>query len=313
MDLQRLSDLADPRVKEIWDEKNTQLSKELEYSIFGYSDKNAEIQNTKIENFTGLGLAKLTGELEPYNREDIQPGFSVTLTPAKYTEASPISEEMYRYNLWPKINNIVSAAANSCNGRIDTQAAKQFYLGFGTTFQIGGDGVALFSASHPMGDGSTQSNLITLGGSTTPSLSYDSLKAARQQMNRMYDDKGIQMMPARKLRLIVGIENEDRALEVLRSMGNPDNANRMGNVFNMKGGQSIELKVASWIPVAYSKYWFLIDLERAQYMNHMIWGWRPRFDDDKLVNNGSRLYTGSVAFINGFSSFQFAVGAAATS
>jgi hypothetical protein len=307
MDLQHLSDLADPRVKEIWDEKNTQLSKELEYSIFGFSDKNAEIQNTKIENFTGLGLAELTGELEPYNREDIQAGFSVTLTPAKYTKASPISEEMYRYNLWPKINNVVSAAANACNGRIDTQCAKQFYLGFGTTFQIGGDGVALFSASHPMGDGSTQSN--TLGA--VP-LSYDNLKLARQAMNRMYDDKGIQMMPARRMRLIVGIENEDNALQTLRSIGNPDSANRTGNVFNMKGGYSIDLKVASWIPVAYNKYWFLIDLERAQYMNHIIWGWRPRFDDDKLVNNGSRLYTGSVAFINGFSSFQFVIGANST-
>ena len=312
-DLQRLFDLADPRIKKIWDEKDTQLSNRLEYGDLGLTDYTAEILDTKIENFTGLGIAQLTGEKEPYAREDLAQAYSVTLTPKKFTKAISISEEMLRFNLWPKINNLVGAVANSLNARIDTDAAKVFYLGFGTTFLTGGDSVALFSASHTMGDGSSQSNLISYNSSTTPPLSYDSLKAACQQLDRMYDDKGIQMLPSRKLRLIVAREKKERAEEVLRSIGNPDSANRINNVF-ANGQGYIDYKVANWIPsTTYGNYWFVVDMERAANMAFMVWGWRPKFDDDKVVNNGTKVYTGSTMFTPGFSSFQWVCGSAATS
>lgn len=306
MDLQRLFELADPRIRRIWDEKQTQLSTRLEYMELGLTDYTAEILDSKFENFTGLGIAQATGEKEPYNREDIDAGDSVTITPIKFTKSVDITEEMLRFNLWPKINNLVSAVGNALNARIDTDAAKIFYLGFGTTFFTGGDGVALFSAAHPMGDGSTQSN--TLG---TAPLSYDNLKDACQRMDRFRDDKGIQLLPARKLRLIVARENKEKAMEVLKSIGNPDSANRVTNVFT-NGEGFIDLKVANWIPVAYGKYWFLIDLERASYMAYMVWGWRPKFDSDNVINNGVKVYTGSVMFRPGFQSWQWAIGSAAT-
>lgn len=192
------------------------------------------------------------------------------------------------------------------NARIDTNAAKLFYLGFGTTFITGGDGVALFSASHPMNDGSTQSN--TLG--TVP-LSYDNLKLALQTMDLFYDDKGIRLLPCRKYKLVVGRKNKERALEVLRSIGNPDNANRISNVFGMEG--DIEIVVSNWFPDAYQFYWFVVDEDRASYMAFLVWGWRPKFDDDKVINNGTKVYTGSTMFSPGFQSWQFVVGSAATS
>lgn len=306
-DLQRLFDLADPRIKKLWDEKDTQLSKRLEYGDLGLTDYNAEIRDTQFENFTGLGRAVLTGEGEAYNREDIAPAYKVTITPQKYTKAVPITEEMLRFNLWPKINNLVGAAANSVNQIVNENAAKMYYLGFGTTFFAGGDGKALFATDHPMGDGSTQSN--SLG--TVP-LTYDNLKTACQALDRMYDDKGVQLLPCTKLRLIVARENKEKAEEVLRSIGNPDSANRVSNVF-ANGQGYIDYKVANWIPTGYSKYWFVVDMERASQMAYMVWGWRPKFDDDKIINNGTKLYTASVYFQPGFQSFQFAVGSAATS
>lgn len=304
--LQTLFDLADPRIRKIWDEKDTQLSKRLEYGDLGLTDYTAEILNSQFENFTGLGYAEQTGELEPYKREDIAPESKVTITPIKFTKAINISEEMLRFNLWPKINNLVGAVANAQNARINLDCAKIHYLGFGTTFFTGGDGVALYSASHPMGDGSTQSN--TLG--TIP-LSYDNLKTACQRLDRFYDDKGIQLLPCQKLRLIVARENKERAEEVLRSIGNPDSANRVSNVFN-NGSGYIDMRVANWIPTAFSKYWFVIDMERAAQMAYNVWGWRPKFDSDNIVNNGSKIYTGSTMFRPGFQAFQWAIGSAAT-
>lgn len=307
-DINHLFDLADPRIRKIWDEKNSQLSSRLEYQNLGLMDYTAEILDSQFENFTGLGLAQATGEREPYSQEDIDAGDKVTITPVKFTKAISITEEMLRFNLWPKINNLVGAVANSLNGRVDQDAAKLFYLGFGTTFFTGGDGVALFSDSHTLGDGSTGDNDLD----TVP-LSYDNLKTAIQRLDRFTDDKGIQLLPARKLRLIVARENKERAEEVLRSIGNPDSANRINNVF-ANGEGFIDYKVASWIPsTTYSKYWFVVDLERASQMAFMVWGWKPKFDDDKVVNNGTKVYTGSVMFKPGFSSWQWVVGSAATS
>jgi len=305
-DIQRLFDLADPRIRAIWDEKQTQLSTRLDYADIGLTDSTAEILDSKFQNFTGLGIAQLTGEKEPYNREDIEAGYSVTITPKKFTKAIEITEEMLRFNLWPQINNLVGGVANACNARINTNAAKVLYLGFGTTFLAGGDGKALFATDHPMGDGSTGNN--TAG---TDPLSYDNLKTAMQKMDRYKDDKGIQLLPCQKLRLVVARENKERALEVLKSIGNPDNANRISNVFITEGGL-IDLKVAYWIPSSYSKYWFVMDMERANLMAKMLWGWRPRFDDDKVINNGTKIYTGSVMFAPGFQSWQWVYGSAAT-
>lgn len=307
-DINHLFDLADPRIRKIWDEKNSQLSSRLEYSNLGFTDWNAEILDSQFENFTGLGLAVQTGEREPYSQEDIDAASKVTITPVKFTKAISITEEMLRFNLWPKINNLTKGVANSLNAIIDKNAAKIFYLGFGTTFFTGGDGVALFSDSHPMDDGSTQDNDLD----TLP-LSYDNLKTAIQRMDRFTDDKGIQLLPCRKLRLIVARENKERAEEVLRSIGNPDSTNRVSNVF-ANGDGFIDYRVSSWIPsTTYSKYWFVIDLERASEMLYMVWGWKPKFDDDKVINNGTKVYTGSTMFQPGFQSWQWAIGSAATS
>ena len=119
------------------------------------------------------------------------------------------------------------------------------------------------------------------------------------------------MLPCTKLRLIVARENKEKAEEVLRSIGNPDSANRVNNVF-ANGQGYIDYKVANWIPSGYSKYWFVMDMERASQMAHMVWGWRPKFDDDKIVNNGTKVYTGSVMFQPGFQSWQWTVASAAT-
>jgi hypothetical protein len=306
-DITTLFDLADPRIRGIWDEKNTQLSTRLEYGQLGLKDTTAEILEPKYENFSGLGLAQPTGEKEAYDQEDLVQGFQTDIFPTKKTKAISITEEMLRFNLWPRINNLVSATANAVNARIDTDAAKIYYLGFGTTFFTGGDSSALIADSHSMKEASSQDNDLD-----TVALSYDNLKTACQKMDRFYDDKGIQLIPCRRFRLVVARENKEKAEEVLRSIGNPDSANRVNNVFN-NGDGYIDYRVASWIPsTTYGKYWFVIDMERADYMAKMVWGWKPKFDDDKVINNGTKVYTASTHFKPGFQSFQWIVGSAAT-
>ena len=304
-DLSRLFDLADPRIKGIWDEKSSQLSSRLEYQKLGFTDINAEIADPKFEPISGLGLASKSGEKEPYSREELDQAGSVTISPVKFTKAIDISEEMLRFNLWPKINTLVGGVSNSLRGRIDTDVAKMYYLGAGTTFFTGHDNSALY-ATHTLADSSTQSN------TTTNTLNYDNLKTAVQAMDRFTDDKGIQLLPCSKLRLITAREKKEKAEEVLRSIGNPDSANRVNNVFN-NGEGYIDHVVSGWIPVTtYSTYWFVIDMERAADMAKLVWGWKPKFDSDNVINNGTKIYTGSTMFKPGSVSWQWTYGSQAT-
>jgi hypothetical protein len=108
-DLQRLFDLYDPRIKKVWDEKDLQLSKRLEYQDIGLTDFTPDIPNPTFENFTGLGIAALTGEGEAYHREDINPAYKVTVTVQKYTNSIPITEEIndkLAFLLWDVIMDI---------------------------------------------------------------------------------------------------------------------------------------------------------------------------------------------------------------
>ena len=126
-DLQRLFDLADPRVRGIWDEKQTQLSTRLEYAQLGLADHTAEILNSQFENFTGLGIANATGEKEPYNREDINAGVNTTITPVKFTKAIEITEEIENLtnDLFRSIFNII----NNYYVKITKQEIRSFVCG----------------------------------------------------------------------------------------------------------------------------------------------------------------------------------------
>ena len=93
-DLQRLFDLADPRIRGIWDEKETQLSKRLEYQKLGFKDYDAEIQDPRFEPISGLGLAQQTGEKESYSQDDLVQAGNVTISPVKHTLAVDITEEI---------------------------------------------------------------------------------------------------------------------------------------------------------------------------------------------------------------------------
>lgn len=99
-DLQTLFNLADPRIRKIWDEKQTQLSSRLEYQNLGLNDWQADVLNPQFQNFSGLGYAQPTGEKEPYSREDIIQDDNVTITPQKFTKAIDITEEMLRLTVY---------------------------------------------------------------------------------------------------------------------------------------------------------------------------------------------------------------------
>src|SRR5690606_17190502 len=142
---------------------------------------------------------------------------------------------------------------------------------------VGYDGVALFSASHPLTDsGKTNNNLAT--GVLDP----DNLKLAMTKMRRQLNPAGLQISMSPK-QLIVGPDNEFTALEILHSS---QVAYKDENTKNVITGLR---------PVVMNKVegntWVLRD---PSLMNIAV-GWRdkPIFDSEKIPKTMDHFFYGA--------------------
>jgi hypothetical protein len=312
--INNLDALVTPAVVAIFNEADRQLSQRLQYTKLGYVDYWPTFDAPQFQNISGADEAVLTLEGQPYSQEDLIQNYNTEIKVVKYTKTITISEETVHWiqkgnkEKAQKFRNTVKAVANALNKKIDREAAKLFYLGFGTTFQTGGDGKALFANDHPSPDSSvaTQRNIFAASEGHLP-LTKDALQLAAQRVDRYFDIKGVQLERCQKLCLVVARENEENAKKILYSIQGPDTANLGINPMEMKHSR-IEYEVADWIPTAYSTYWFVVDKERASEALYMIWGWKPRINDESNYNNGTLYKAGSVYFKPGFTDWRWAFG-----
>lgn len=195
---------------------------------------------------------------------------------------------------------------NALNANINEDAAKMFYLGQGTTFFAGvGDSVPVFDQAHPIRKSGTTShpNLFYTGfGASTTHLAFDAdpLIEAIQRMNRFVDNSATQLLPCKRLRVLCSNEKQEDVARVLRSMYGPDTSylgkNAASADFQAGLGRTVDFRIIPDMPYAYKDYWFLVDMERANKMLWMVWGWKPRLNNQSEYRKGTYYNDGSVLF-----------------
>ena len=136
--------------------------------------------------FTGFGTAPVKGEGAAVQYDDAQEGYTARYTAETVALAFAVTEEAMEDNLYDTFAKLrARGLARAMANTKQVKAADVFNNGFSTSY-LGGDGVALFSASHPtVGDGN-QSN--TLGATD---LSEASLETALITISKTQDDRGI--------------------------------------------------------------------------------------------------------------------------
>ena len=178
--------------EEIYVSENSERSFEEELKLSGFGaapvkDEGATISwDTAQETFVAR-----------YNHEPIAIGFAVSLS-ARYTKA------------------LASAMAYTNQ----VKGAYPLNNGFSTTFSSG-DGVALFSTSHPLVSGGTNSNRPSTGAD----LNETSLENAIIQIGKWTDERGLKIA-ARTKKLIVPADLQFVATRLLQSdyrVGTADN------------------------------------------------------------------------------------------
>jgi len=150
-----------------------------------------------------------------YNHETIALAFNIT-------------EELVEDNLYMSTGaKYTKALARSMQHTKEIKGAAILNTGFSTTY---GDGVALFSASHPLADGGTASNIL----STPADISEAALEDILIQIRKTTDDRSIPVA-MKAIDVIIPPELEYVTCRLLDSQMRPGTPDNDVNAINKKG------------------------------------------------------------------------------
>ena len=190
--------------KEIYDTETSERSFEEETKLSGFSAAPVKNEGSAIayDNAQEAFTAR-------YNHETIALGFSLT-------------EEAIEDNLYDSLSaRYTKALARAMAYTKQTKAASVLNNGFTAGTFAGGDGVALFSTSHPLVSGGVNSNTQ----STPADLNETSLEAAVIQIAAWTDERGL-LIAAKPKKLVVPPALQfvaTRLLETQLRVGTADN------------------------------------------------------------------------------------------
>jgi hypothetical protein len=189
--------------KEIFETEASERSFEEETKLSGFSASPVKNEGSAIayDNAQEAWTAR-------YNHETIAQGFSIT-------------EEAMEDNLYDSLSNrYTKALARAMAYTKQVKAASILNNGFSASF-AGGDGVALFSTSHPLVSGGVNSNT----SSTNADLNETSLEAAVIQIAGWTDERGL-LIAAKPRKLVVPPQLQfvaTRLLDTNLRVGTTDN------------------------------------------------------------------------------------------
>ena len=208
--------------KELYEIETSERSFEEETKLSGFQAAPVKNEGSAIayDNAQEAWTAR-------YNHETIAQGFSLT-------------EEAIEDNLYDSLSaRYTKALARSMAYTKQVKAAAVLNNGFTNSSQYyGGDGVPLFSASHPLVSGGVNSNVPT----TPADLNETSLEAAVIQISLWTDERGL-LIASKPKKLIVPPSLQfvaTRLLETELRVGTADNdINALKNNGSVSGGYTI--------------------------------------------------------------------------
>lgn len=155
-----------------------------------YMTVETESRKAYVEDvmMAGLGAAAVKGEGAGVTYDSTSETYTARYVFETIALAFAITEEAEEDGLYGSIGKkLARALARSYKHTIATRVANVLNNGFTGGSTQGGDGVALFSASHPLKSGGTASNLLT----NAADLSETSLEDLAIQISNTTDDRGL--------------------------------------------------------------------------------------------------------------------------
>ena len=222
----------------------SQLVKELEpglNALFGleykrYENQHAEIYNEESSDrafeeevmLSGFANAQVKGEGSGVSFDEAQETFTARYTHETVALAFAITEEAIEDNLYDRLaSRYTKALARSMSNAKQVKSVEPLINGFGT-FKTG-DGVALFSGSHPTVAGTFSNTLATAAD-----LNETSLEQSMIDIAAMTDERGLRIA-AKGVKMIIPSANQFNAERLMKSQGRTQTADNDINAINSMG------------------------------------------------------------------------------
>ena len=199
----------------------------LEYARYGeehkeiYETEKSERSFEEETKLAGFGAAPVKNEGSAISYDNAQEAFTARYNHETIALGFSITEEAVEDNLYDSLSaRYTKALARAMSYTKQVKAAAVLNNGFSSNY-LGGDGVALFSASHPLITGGVNSNIP----STAADLNETSLEAAVIQISLWTDERGL-LIAAKPKKLIVPSSLQfvaTRLLETELRVGTNDN------------------------------------------------------------------------------------------
>lgn len=198
---------------------------------------------------TGFGVVPKKGEGAQMAYDARVQGYTKRWTHDTFAMGVRIYEEAIEDDLYGVMKTASRDLGVSARETRHIRVAAIFNTGFGTTTHTVGDALAVFSASHTWPTAGTWSNL-----GTAAALSYSTLQSAVLAFESQTDARGKKIMQT-PMTLLVPPALEMKALELLQSIGQPENAN---NTINALKVARPRIKLVVWPYLTSATAFFLI-------------------------------------------------------
>jgi len=253
-----------PIVRREWDLKMRSVQSPL-MPYFGI-----ETSSSSVEYSQGIGAFDLVPE---YNSADEEgaPGaieydsfnslYETTFAHKKYAKGVAIERELWDDDKKGLIRRKAQTLGFAFGTTVATHMSSVLNNAFSASY-VGGDAVALCSASHPLN--SVDSNVWSNAGSTA--LSYDAVVATLIAGQDLNDDRS-NPLPVVYDTLYVPTALQATAYEITNALAKPGTADNDANFLNAQG---LQVVVDPYLSDANN--WFMLNKQMAN--THLLWFWR---------------------------------------
>jgi len=258
----------------------TNMKERLEWEDSGYqvstSDK-AYIDDRERAS-TGPARVKNEGELAELDSGSV--GFGKRYTMTAYGLRITVSEEMIRFCQYDEVVDGAKDCTQSLKLNQEYTAADPFIKAY-TSGYNGGDGVTFASASHPLVNGGTFTNQL----SVFMSLSETAVETMCTNARRMPDSNGYQVNGFKIQKLVVPPELEFDVMRILKSANQNDTAN---NAINALKSKNIDFHVNTYLTA--TDEW--MGITNAKVGLRFIWAVKPELRDDNDQIRYTKTFSG---------------------
>lgn len=303
-----LPQIVDPSIIEHSAEILNEITAESQYRKFPFKTWQLETTSDAFSSMSSLGPGVLTIQGQTYGNAIKFTGYKKTCVVRKYTLDEPYTEEL-QYFIDRKremgaleLDDKVRGIMEGLELNLEQDFAKVFYLGAGTTFITGGDGLALMSTAHTSTNPSvaTQSNIATVGATTNVVLAPASVQAVFVQLDRFKMNSGTLVKPSTNKAIIASRQLLESAFRIKKSEYGPDTSNLgfglVSPTIAQEVGYSFKILPLHHMPDAYANYWFAVDLDKMAKMLVKAYMWDPRLNPELMTLAGVKHFFGSTIF-----------------